>query len=309
MTMKKTMIYIAGALMLLIPSLAGAQALPFTAADVNPVTLAKGGADLAETGSISHSAFTNAAAVPFSESTLDVAAGYTMWQPTSAGSSVINVAGAYNMDGKLGIAAGLYYGMHSSYDITDASGAAQGTFAPSDMHAAVGVSYRFIPSLAVGANIGYASSSLAEGHSYGSVAADIFLMSQFSDFKVTAGVANVLGSVKSVSGAKFSLPASIALGAGYDKEFGEKNAIEANLDIDYFFSGALAASVGAGYTFNDMVSFIAGYRYGGDSPIPSFASVGAGVKFTGVKLDLAYLIAGGDSPMKNTLAIGLGYSF
>ncbi|MBR5015086.1 MAG: hypothetical protein IKY16_10875, partial [Bacteroidales bacterium] len=117
--MKKTMIYIAGALMLLIPSLAGAQALPFTVADVNPVTLAKGGAGLTETGSISHSAFTNAAAVPFSESTLDVAAGYTMWQPTSAGSSVINVAGAYNMDGKLGIAAGLYYGMHSSYDITD----------------------------------------------------------------------------------------------------------------------------------------------------------------------------------------------
>jgi hypothetical protein len=58
-----------------------------------------------------------------------------------------------------------------------------------------------------------------------------------------------------------------------------------------------------------MVSFRAGYRYGGDSPIPSFASVGAGVKFSGVKLDLAYLIAGGDSPMKNTLAIGLGYSF
>lgn len=311
MIMKKTIIHIAGALMLLMPSLASAQtqALPFTAADLNPVTLAKGGADLTETGSVSHSAFTNAAAVPFSESVLDVAAGYTMWQPGAVGSNVINAAGAYNMKGKLGIAAGFYYGMHSSYDVTDASGAPKGTFTPSDMHAAVGVSYRFIPALAVGANIGYASSTLAEGHSYGSVAADIFLMSQFSDFKIAAGVSNVLGSVKSAAGVKFSLPASAALGIGYDKEFGEKNAIEADLDVDYFFNGTIAASIGAGYTFNDMVSFRAGYRYGGDSPIPSFASVGAGVKFAGVKLDLAYLIAGGDSPMKNTLAVGVGYSF
>ena len=307
--MKKTIKYIAGVLMLLIPSLASAQALPFTAADLNPVTLAKGGADLTETGSVAHSAFTNAAAVPFSESSLDVSAGYTMWQPAAVGSNVINVAGAYNINGKLGIAAGLYYGMHSAYDMTDASGAPKGSFTPSDMHAAVGVSYRFMPALAVGANIGYATSSLSDSNSYGSVAADIFLMSQFSDFKIAAGVSNILGSVKSVSGGKFSLPASIALGAGYDKDFGEKNAIEANLDVDYFFSGAIAASIGAGYTFNDMVSFRAGYRYGGDSPIPSFASVGAGVKFAGVKLDLAYLIAGGDSPMKNTLAVGVGISF
>ena len=309
MTMKKTISYIAGALMLLIPSLANAQALPFTAADMNPATLAKGGADLTETGSVSHAAFTNAAAVTFSESALDVSAGYTMWQPTSVKSNVINVAGAYNMKGKLGIAAGLYYGVNPSYEVMDQSGATKGTFSPSDMHAAVGVSYRIIPALAVGANIGYATSSLAEGHSYGSVAADFFLMSQFSDFKVAAGVSNVLGSVKSASGVKFALPASAAVGFGYDKEFGEMHAVEAGLDIDFFFDGGLAASVGAGYTFDGLVSVRAGYRYGGDSPIPSFASVGAGVRFSGVKLDLAYLIGAGDSPMKNTLSVGLGYAF
>lgn len=309
MTMKKITSYISVALMLLIPVVSSAQALPFTIADTDPAALAKGGASLAETGSVSHAAFTNAAAIPFSESTLDVSAGYTMWQPTSVKSNVINVAGAYNMNGKLGIAAGLYYGMNPAYDITDASGALKGTFSPSDMHVAAGVSYRFIPALSVGANIGYATSSLAEGNSYGTVAADIFLMSQFSDFKVTAGVSNVLGTVKSASGAEFCIPGSIAFGAAYDKEFGEKHAVEVNLDVDYFFSGWLAAALGAGYTFNDMVSVRAGYRYGGDSPMPSFASVGAGVKFSGIKLDLAYLIAGGDSPMKNTLAVGVGYSF
>ena len=63
-------------------------------------------------------------------------------------------------------------------------------------------------------------------------------------------------------------------------------------------------------TGNDYtVSVRAGYRYGGDSVIPSFASVGAGVKLFGVHLDAAYLIASGDSPLKNTFCIGIGYSF
>ena len=305
----KKLIYIAGALMLLFPALAGAQALPFTIADTDPVTLGKGTASLAETGSVSHAAFTNAAAVPFSESALDVSAGYTMWQPANAKGNVISVAGAYNMNDKLGVAAGLYYGMNPAYEITDASGSSKGTFSPSDMHAAVGVSYRFIPALAVGVNVGYATSSLTKDNSYGTVAADFFLMSQFSDFKVAAGVSNVLGTVKSASGAEFCIPGSVALGAGYDKAFADKHAVEANLDVDYFFSGWLAAAAGVGYTFNDLVSVRAGYRYGGESPIPSFASVGAGVKFSGVKLDLAYLIAGADSPMKNTLAVSVGYCF
>lgn len=295
--------------MLLIPAVSGAQALPFTIADTDPVALAKGTASLAETGSVSHAAFVNAAAVPFSESALDVSAGYTMWQPAAVKSNVASVAGAYNMNGKLGVAAGLYYGMNPSYEIMDASGSSQGVFSPSDMHAAVGVSYRFIPALAVGVNVGYATSSLTKDNSYGTVAADFFLMSQFSDFKVAAGVSNVLGTVKSASGAEFCIPGSVALGAGYDKAFADKHAVEANLDVDYFFSGWLAAAAGVGYTFNDLVSVRAGYRYGGESPIPSFASVGAGVKFAGVKLDLAYLIAGADSPMKNTLALAVGYSF
>ena len=83
--------------------------------------------------------------------------------------------------------------------------------------------------------------------------------------------------------------------------------MDVNVDADYFFSGWFAAAFGASYTFNDLVSFRAGYRYGGKSPIPSYASVGAGVKFAGVKLDLSYLL--GSEVMNNTLAVGLGYSF
>ncbi len=309
MNMKNRLSYIAGALMLLLPVASAAQALPFTVSDADPVILAKGGAGLTETASVSHAAFTNAAAVPFSESTLDASAGYMLWQPSAVKSNVISIGAAYNMNNKLGIAAGLYYGLNPEYELFGAGGSPDGRFRPSDIHAAVGVSYRFVDFMSVGVNFGYASSSLAEGRSYGSVAADAYVMAKFSDFKLTAGVSNVFGSIESAGGKKFSLPASAALGAGYQKTFSEKHGVEANLDLDYFFDGWFAASVGAGYTFNDMVSVRAGYRYGGDSPIPSFASVGLGGKFMGIKLDLAYLIAGADSPMKNSLALSLGYNF
>ena len=85
--------------------------------------------------------------------------------------------------------------------------------------------------------------------------------------------------------------------------------LEVLVDADCYFSGAFSAAAGASYTYNGMVSVRAGYRYGGDSVIPSFASVGAGVKLFGVHLDAAYLIASGDSPLKNTFCIGIGYSF
>ncbi len=303
MNMKKTLSYIAGAMMFLMPALAGAQALPFTVADVDPVILAKGGAGLTETGSVSHAAFTNAAAVPFSESTLDATVGYAMWQPSAINTNIVNAGVAYNMNGKLGIAGGFYYGMNPEYKV------AGGSYKPSDMHAALGVSYRFVDFMSVGLNFGYATSTLAEGKSYGSFAGDAFLMAKIADFKVTAGVSNVLGKIESAGGKEFKLPASAALGVGYAAEFAEKHAVDAAVDFDYYFSGEIAASAGAGYTYNDLVSVRAGLHYGGASAIPSFASIGAGMKFAGVKLDLTYLLWRPGSPMMNTLAVGLGYSF
>lgn len=305
----KKIIYIVGALFLLFPSLSKAQALPFTIVDTDPVVLGKGGAGLTETGSVSHAAFTNAAAIAFSESAMDIAAGYTMWQPTIAKSNIINVAGAFKLNDKLGVAAGVYYGINPSYDITDANGSISGKFSPSDIHAAAGVAYKILPSLALGVNFGYATSTLAQGVSYGTTAADLFIMTEFSGFKATAGVSNVLGTIKGTNGKTYCIPGSIALGGGYGKDFGEKNRIEADIDIDYFFLGGLAAAFGAEYTFNDFVSFRAGYRHGGESPVPSFASVGAGVRFSDMKINLAYLVAGAESPVKNTLALSVGYSF
>ncbi len=305
MTMKKIFSYVAGAMLLLIPVASGAQALPFVAADYDAASLGTAGANLTGVSSIAHSAFVNAAAIPFSSSKMDVAAGYTMWKPTSG--NVINVAGAYNANGKLGVAAGLVYGMNPAYDVTNDSGTSKKTFSPSDMQINAGISYRFMPYLSVGANIGYATQSLAPEVSYGSVTADVFAMAKFSDYRVTAGVANLGSGVKSSNGTKWGLPASAALGLGYGKQFAEVHGVDAMLDLDYFFKGGVAASFGASYTYNDLAVVRVGYRYGGNTVIPSYASVGAGVKFMGIKFDLAYLV--GSKTLGNTLALSLGYTF
>lgn len=56
---------------------------------------------------------------------------------------------------------------------------------PSEMQANVGLGWRFMPWLSLGANVRYLSSTLSEGHSYGAVSSDIFVMSRISDFSLT----------------------------------------------------------------------------------------------------------------------------
>ena len=294
---------------LLLPLMASAQALPFVAADYSPSALAKAGADATETSSTAFSAFGNVAAVPFSERSADFAAGYTLWQPSAASSNVLALGGGYNLGGKMGFTLGFTYGMHPGYEIFSDTGSSKGTFNPSDMQIKAGFAYRFLPFLSAGVNVGYASSTLAHGTSYGAFVADVFLMSCFNDFKVALGVTDLGSSVISVSGQKFALPSALTLGLGYDKTFARTHRVDVSVDADYYFANAFAAAVGAGYTFNDMVGVKAGYRYGGKSVIPSYASLGLCGRFSGATLDLAYILPMGTSPMSNTLALSLGYTF
>lgn len=303
----KRIICISVVLILLLPVLSNAQSLPFVAAETDAVSLGRAGAGLADTGSSAYSSFSNAASIPFSDAKMDVAAGYTLWSPAYAKSNMLNVGAAFNLKDKFGVAVGFLYGMNPAYEITDANGVSKGQFNPSDIQMNIGLAWRFLPYMSLGANIGYAGSSLAEGHSHGAMIADVFAMASFSDFKVTAGIANLGSSVSSVSGKTFALPTSAAVGLGYGAVFAERHSIEAYLDADYYFSNCFAVAAGAGYTFNDLVSVRAGYRYGGAALVPSYASVGLGMKLVGARIDIAYIL--GSKTLGNTLTVGIGYSF
>lgn len=285
---------------------AAAQALPFTAVDRDPVALAIGGT-VTGLSSTAYSAFGNIAAVPFADRSGDLSAGYTLWQPEAVKTNFINAGGAYKIKDRFGVAAALSYGMSPGYDIVDGTGAVKGTFKPSSMQFNAGFAWRFIENVALGVNVGYATSKLAEGHSYGAVDADLFAMARFSGFKAAIGLTEIGTKVKSSTGASFSLPTAIKAGAGYELSFGEKHGFSADASVDYFLSDGIAAAAGLEYSFDGMVAARAGYRYGGNTAIPSYASVGAGICFAGVKADLAYLI--GNAIKGNSLCISVGYTF
>lgn len=288
---------------------AGAQALPFTAADHDPVVMGKGGAYMTETSSAAYSVFGNPAAVPFSSGKFDVAAGYTMWQPSAVRSDIVNAGATFVLKEKIGVALGVSYGGNPSYGIIDASGVQTGTFSPYDLQAGLGLSWRFLPFLSIGANVGYASSSLAQGASYGALFADAAAMVKFGGLKASVGIKGLGTKVKSASGASFSLPTALAAGAGYELKTGEKSRMDVNIDAEYYLDGGIAVAGGASYTFAGIATLRAGYRYGGDTVLPSFASVGAGVSLLGAHIDLAYLIGGKSSPMANTLCLSIGWGF
>lgn len=302
--MRKLFIYI---FLTLVPLSLGAQALPFTSADYNPVTLAKGGASLTETSSVAYATTANPAAIAFFEGKLDASAGYTSWQPGSVKTSVINAGGAFKFGDKFGMAVGFSYGSYPEYTTTDLTGYENGTFKPTNMQLGLGLAYKIIPCLSIGANVGYAAETLAEGSSYGAIYADVYAMVKFGGLKATVGVSELGGKITSAAGTAFSIPSAANLGVGYTLQAGEKHNVDFNADAQYYFTDGVAAAVGASYAYDDMVFVRAGYRYGGKTVIPSFASAGVGVKFFGVKLDLAYVL--GSSAMANTLALSLGYSF
>ena len=290
--------------LLLISIAAGAQALPFTASEYGASSLGKAGADLVDTDNTAMAAFTNAAAITFSEDRLDSSVGYTLWTPTS--SNVITAGASFNLN-KLGVAAAVHYGINPAYSTADGNGSVTGTFTPSDMQIAAGVAYKVLPILSIGANLGYATSTLSEKYSYGAFKADVFAMAKIAGLKATLGVRNLGTSVTSASGDKFSLPSSVALGAGYGLTVAKKHSINVLVDADYYFSGAIAVAAGVEYGMNDFLFVRGGYRYGGESPVPSYASVGLGVKKFGCKLNVAYLL--GSQQLGNTLSVGLGYAF
>ena len=304
--MKTLLKHIFSAFLAVIPFAASAQVLPFTAIDYSPVTLAKGGTSVVETTSVANAAFGNPAAVAFFDGKADVNASYATWSPSQVKTTVINAAGAYKVNDKIGVSAAYSGGTYPEYEIFDLAGMSDGTFTPKHMYAGVGVSYLMKPELAFGVNVGFASNTLSKDVSYSAVSADLFAMYCVGPIRVAVGVSELGPKVASESG-EFSLPTAARLGFGYDLMVQEDYTVDLSVDASYYLAGAFSAAVGTSYNFKDMFSLRAGYRYGGESVIPSYASVGLGAGMSGVMLNVAYLFA--SETLSNTLCVGCSYSF
>ena len=272
----------------------------------SPVAQGMGGAGLLSTSSIAWGSYGNIAALPFSTLKGDVQVSYNNWNPTST--NYINGAFGFNLKNKVGISGGFSNGSGKEFEMFDNNGNSAGQFTPKNIQANLGVSWRFMEWMSIGANVSINNEKLLEDFTSKAIAADVYVMGEFKGIRATAGVSKLGGKVKDASGQEFPIATSVAAAVGYAKDF-DKNRIEAEADIDYFLNSAspISVAIGAAYTFNDMVSVRGGFHSGG--VISNFASLGIGLKFYGVRLDAAYILAGSDSPLHNTLAAGLGYCF
>lgn len=282
-------------------------AMPFLSIDRSPVSSAMAGAGMASSSEIAYASFRNSAVIPFSEKKADFGVSYQNWAPDGVKSTNLNLGAAMRFGKRIGISLGGAYQMGEKYTAMDNSGNPKGSFTPSDFIVNAGVGVKIANPFSLGANLRYASQSIADGVSYNAFAADVFALYRVAGVNITAGVTSVGSSVKSDNSGSFSLPSAAVVAGSYTVKAGESHGIGLNLDADYYFTGDFAASFGAQYAFKDMVFVRAGYHYGGDSVLPSYASFGVGAAFKGIALNVSYLTA--SDGLKNTLNIGLGYSF
>ena len=274
-----------------------APALPFVTIDRSAISSAMGGTQ-------ANQGLYNPAVVPFRGS--DVAFSFQSWAPGGAASTNLNLLAGIKAGKRIGINVIAAYQNGKEYTIYDNTGNGKNTFAPSDLLVGAGFGFAFTDFLAAGINVKYATSTVAQGISYGSVMGDVLVTFSMKGLKATAGVANLGMPIKSGE-SSFKLPTSAKVGVAYDFSFG-KSGLELAADGDLFFTGGLGLGLGLQYDWNKMVFARGGFHLGtGNAPQPTYASLGLGVKFFGFHVDATWLTA--SKVLGNTLCIGLGYSF
>ena len=266
------------------------QALPSLLIGADPAAAGVGGAALARPAdafAIDH----NAAAMSLSPQKFSAALSYGMWAPGTANNTLLGMGVWYRLGDK--VALGLSGKMLKDKNFEQAS---------SDMIASLGASYAIMKGLSVGLTARFVSSTLTPEYKGTAVGADITALYQRGALSAALGVCN-LGSSVSYGGASYAQPALVRAGAAYTVV-----GITASAQVDYLFSGALMADVGAEYCIADIISLRAGYHYGASGKtLASHASLGLGVRYAGVSLNVAWLTA--SATLGNSLLFGLGYTF
>ncbi|MBO4595784.1 MAG: hypothetical protein J5632_04150 [Bacteroidales bacterium] len=274
--------------MLLIPTAAlavepGTEAMPFLRLDFSPASLAIGG-----------SGPKTVAVLPFSQPQLVAGASWLRFMPDV--STVNYISGG---------AAGRSDGFGYSLDFTRGAGEKiYGTDdIPTDIIVKGGVSFAVSEDIAVGMNLGYAGQTIMAGYKTSSYVADFFAAGHYGGLDCWVGLSTLGSSIGSEASGEFPLPSSLNVGGSFAAAESGKHLLKLNFAADYYFSGTFSLSAGAEYSFAQHAFLRGGYRYGGDSVLPSFASAGLGLRFFGVELNAAYLFA--SETLGNTLAVGL----
>lgn len=295
------------------------QSLTFLTIPQDSRTLSMGGASVAMDAN-AYAVNNNPAAMSLSGDKGAIGANYLIWQPDVADNNLISGATYLKLGDKLGLGISGNSFSYKAYDIYNSYGSTTSTFKPSELALNLGLSYRVISNLSVGANIKYISSSLASDDfvsdykNANSVAFDLSAMYKLGNLNVAVMATNIGSKISYGTTSAFGsydLPSTVKAGAAYNLGINDNSSLVGTLEAGYLlYSSGAFVGLGAEYSYRNMLFVRGGYHYGDDTiTIPSYASLGVGAKLFGVSLDIAYLLAGSDSPLKNTLSFGLGWCF
>ena len=281
------------------------DALPFVRTGHSAAREAMACAGSVSGASAAWASFDNAALSAFGDKPLDAAVSYSSWAPSSG--NLFAGGLTYRLGSKIGITAGAYYGLGKEYDVYSNEGVKKGTFTPTQMQFNLGMGYKLLPWLSLGANVHAATETLAEGASYKAFSGDLFLMGHMDSFKFAAGVVSLGTPVKSSTGTSYNLPSSVKLAGGYEDSFGGISCA-VYTDLDYFFlASGFSAAVGAELGWDEIASLRAGYHFASkNTPLPNYFSAGLGGRLLGFSLDAAVLLGG---QLSGTVLVTLGYGF
>lgn len=222
-------------------------AVPFLR--VSPDARASGMGDIGVATSPDASAnFWNMGKVAFNESKGGIVATYTPWLKDIVNDVYLaSLAGYYKLDDNQALSLGLRYFSLGDIQFTDQNGNLNGNGKPREFGIDLGYSRKLSNKLGLGIALRYINSDLANGASSGgatykagsAVAGDIGL---YYDNKNASGNGFAYGVTLTNLGSRISytdnadakdfIPANLALGATWTKNFDERNKITLGLDIN-----------------------------------------------------------------------------
>ncbi len=306
--MKRIYLYLIISMLFTSGSLLG-QTVQFLTLSTDARTLSMGGTGVVAPAN-AFAIYNNNSAATLSDIKGAFASSYTMWQPGTTASNLINVSGFFKTGKRGAFLLGSRFFLYSAYVMTNDQGSITGTYKPMEITVDLGYAFMITETLSTAATVRYIVSGMSPDASGGAVAADLGLIYKPGNISIGLTATN-LGSKIDYGYGPYALPSQIKLGAGYGFHAGEKHLLNAAVQAGYLIvNSGITAGIGLEYSYNNLISVRVGGHYGdSEKCIPSYVSAGLGFRFRGLTMNAAYLLAQKDSPLANSLGINLGWEF
>ena len=268
--------------MLTVALTAAGQAVPFVTIRMDAGEQAFGGAHVASIN-----------LMPLTDNVFEAGVGKTFYQTSGINFNLTNISARVRLIESL--SAGIEYTSNNMGEMTgySSNGQPTGTFQPSEMMAALRLSFNPIERFNLNAAGKMIRSALTDDHTAKCFAADLGAIYKISDsFAAGIAIENLGGDINYGYGA-YPLPTTYKAGLGGTVTLKGKHAVEFAADGGAMPSGgAFLASLGTGYVYDNMISVRCGAHICTNADVlPSYFSAGVYFKSSIFDIGAAWLSA------------------